>query len=84
MVSGYHVVMFLVGVISDDGWPTLTGSKQVYLIGYLVTYTYASSSTADEVINKIRTFIANKYSNYANHFSLCGTRLGDLHRFPGC
>ena len=58
VVAGYQVVMFLVCVFRMKvANPRSYNHVQLYLIGYLVTYTYAQSSEADRIVDTIRELV---------------------------
>ena len=62
VAAGSQVIMFLVCVPEVTASPHSRKHGQVYLIGYLVTFTYAQSSKADVIANKIRELIDGRIS----------------------
>ena len=57
---------------------------QVYLVGYLVTFTYAQSSKADEIVAKIRKLLVRACGTYSNLFIPHAARLGGFHYLSRC
>lgn len=73
VVAGYQVVMFLVCVSCKKATnPRSPNRVQVYLIGYLVTYTYAQSSQADKIVDTIRKLVGPEYIACPNRFIRLG------------
>ena len=67
VAAGYQVVMFLVCIFCKRATnPRSPNYMQVYLIGYLVTYTYAQSSEADKIVDMIRELVVQEYIACSN------------------
>jgi len=57
VAAGYQVIMFLVRVPEIAPSPHSRSHGKVYLIGYLVTFTYAHSSKANAIVDQIRKLV---------------------------